>query len=250
MISTAGINKNLKKILFTGIIVFLSLNSTAQITSGKIVFERKTNLKKRLGDNPRMKNFITEENKYRIENFEMYFNDSTCVFLPLPDEGPSEGMMKYFTTHNTVYQNIIKREKFIVMDLWGNPAYIKDTMDYRKWKVTESKRMICGYNCRKAIWAMNDSTRIYAWFSVDIVPSIGPEGFEGLPGAILGLATEDGSVIYFAKEVKAMDPPAGILKYEDKGKDVYTEEALKAILKERMSQWMKPKDLDAMFSWL
>jgi GLPGLI family protein len=97
---------------------------------------------------------------------------------------------------------------------------------------------------------MNDSTRIYAWFSVDIVPSIGPEGFEGLPGAILGLATEDGSVIYFAKEVKAMDPPAGILKYEDKGKDVYTEEALKAILKERMSQWMKPKDLDAMFSWL
>ena len=99
MISTAGINKNLKKILFTGIIVFLSLNSTAQITSGKIVFERKTNLKKRLGDNPRMKNFITEENKYRIEDFEMYFNDSTCVFLPLPDEEPSEGMMKYFTTH-------------------------------------------------------------------------------------------------------------------------------------------------------
>ncbi|MCX6292662.1 MAG: hypothetical protein NT126_13025 [Bacteroidetes bacterium] len=32
----------------------------------------------------------------------------------------------------------------------------------------------------------------------------GPESFVGLPGAILGLATEDGSVIYFAKNVEAV----------------------------------------------
>jgi GLPGLI family protein len=246
MISKAGI----KNYLFTGLLTLITLSSMAQINSGRIVFERKTNLKKTMGDNPRMKNFITEENKYRIENFELYFNDSSCVFMPLPDEEPAQGMMKYFTTHNTVYQNINKREKFIVMDLWGNPAYIKDTMDNRNWKITENTRMISGYNCRKAIWEMNDSTRIYAWFSVDIVPSVGPEGLQGLPGAILGLATEDGSIIYFAKEVKAMDPPAGILKYDEKGKDVYTEEALKAILAERMKQWVKPRDLDAMFSWL
>jgi GLPGLI family protein len=29
--------------------------------------------------------------------------------------------------------------------------------------------------------------------------SIGPEGISGLPGAILGLAREDGSIVYFAK---------------------------------------------------
>ncbi len=239
-----------KKILAVVVVALLSLSSFGQMSSGKIVFERKTNLKKRLGDNPRLKNFITEENKYRIENFELYFNDSMSIFRPIESDEPEQGMMKYFTTHNTVYQNVNQREKFIVMDLWGNPAYIKDTIDKRDWKVTESKRVISGYNCRKSIWNMNDSTRIYAWFSVEVVPSIGPEGFGGLPGAILGLATEDGSVIYFAKTVEAVVLPVNVLNYDEKGKDVYTEDALKAILAERMKQWMKPQDLEAMFSWL
>lgn len=246
MISAAGI----KKLIFAGLLILFSYDSTAQITSGRIVFERRTNLKKRFGKDPRMGKMITEQNKIRIENFELFFNDSTCVFRALPDDEPAEGFLKYLTTRNTVYQNINKQEKFIIMDLWGNPGYIKDSMDQRKWKITENKRVIGGYNCRKAIWEMNDSTRIYAWFSVDVVPSIGPEGFGGLPGTILGLASEDGGVVYFAKEVKAMEPPAGVLKYEEKGKDIYTEKEMMEELKVKMGQWIKPKDLEAMFSWI
>jgi GLPGLI family protein len=136
------------------------------------------------------------------------------------------------------------------MDMWGNAIYVKDSMDSRKWKITENKRIISGYNCRKAIWEMNDSTRIYAWFAAEIVPSFGPEGFEGLPGAILGLATEDGGVIYFAKEVKAQETPKAVLEYSEKGKEIYTENQLKEFLKQRVGQWMKPEDIDAMFSWL
>lgn len=241
----AGINT----VLF---IVICALSTQAQITSGRIVFERKTNLKKRFGDNPRMKNIITEENKYRIENFELLFNDTVCVFRPIAEDQPSaqQGFLKFLTNKNTVYQNLNKREKFIMMDLWGNTAYVKDTMDKRTWKITESTRNISGYTCRKAIWAMNDSTRIYAWFSSDIVPSMGPEGFQGLPGTILGMATEDGSVIYFAKEVKAMQPTMNVLSYDPKGKEIYNEEQLKAILFQRVSQWVKAKDLEAMFAWL
>jgi GLPGLI family protein len=248
MISKAGINRFF---IIAGLLV-LGHNLVAQVNMGRIVFERKTNLKKRFGDNPRMKNFITEENKYRIENFELFFNDTSCVFRPIPEDEVSsqQGFMKFLTNKNTVYQNLNKKEKFIIMDLWGNNAYIKDTMDKRSWKITESTRNISGYDCRKAIWQMNDSTRIYAWFSVDIVPSVGPEGFQGLPGAILGMATEDGGVIYFAKEVKQMELPAGVLLYDAKGKDIYNEEQLKEMLKERMSQWVKPKDLEAMFAWL
>lgn len=233
-------------------LIFLSISfgGQAQINSGRIVFERKTNLKKVMGDNPRMKNYITEKNKYRIENFELFFNDTSSVFKPIPDEEPVEGFLKYFTSRNTVYLNIDSREKYIELDLFGTPAYIKDTMETRFWKVTDSKRVIAGYSCRKAIWEMNDSTKIYAWFAPDIVPSVGPEGFEGLPGAILGLATEDGSIIYFAKEVKATNFPASVLKYEPREKNVYTKRELIEELKVKMGQWVKPKDLEAMFSWL
>jgi GLPGLI family protein len=86
---------------------------------------------------------------------------------------------------------------------------------------------------------------------LELVPSIGPEGFAGLPGAILGMATEDGSVIYFAKEVKAVEQPVVKLEVPNmKGKEVYTEDQLKEMLKGRMGQWVKPADLEAMFQWL
>ncbi len=247
MISKDGIKKLGLALLFIG--GFGA--SFAQITSGRIVFERRTNLMKRLGDNPRMKNFLTEENKIRNEKFELLFNDTTCVFRPIESDDPAaQGFMKYLTTRNTVYQNISSREKIIILDLWGNEAIVKDSMDERQWKITDSKRNIAGYQCRRAIWELNDSTRLYAWYAVDIVPSIGPEGFEGLPGAILGMATEDGSVVYFAKEVKVMSVPKETLNYTIKSKEVYTEEQLKEMLKSRMGQWMKPSDLDAMFQWL
>lgn len=247
MISKVGIKTGFTFLLF--LVIFSS--SYAQITSGRIVFERRTNLQKRIGDNPRMKNFINEQNKIRIEKFELFFNDSMCVFRPMEDEdAAAQGWMRYMTTRNTVYQNISSREKCIILDLWGTEAILKDSMDKRQWKVTDSKRNIAGYQCRKAIWQPNDTTRLYAWFTTDIVPSVGPEGFEGLPGTILGMATEDGSVVYFAKEVKAMTPPAGVLNYNIKSKEVYTEEKLKEMLMGRMKQWLKPEDLDAMFLWL
>jgi GLPGLI family protein len=170
--------------------------------------------------------------------------------MPVPTDEPQQGFMKFLTTHNQVYQDFNKNEKLVIMDMWGQETYLRDSIAKRVWKVTESKRKIGGYMCRKAIWEMNDTTRIYAWYAVDLVPSIGPEGFGGLPGTILGLATEDGSIVYFAKEVVAVKPPDGILKKEVKGKDVYTTAELKAILIEKMGQWVKPKDLDAMFSWL
>jgi hypothetical protein len=47
-----------------------------------------------------------------------------------------------------------------------------------------------------------------------------------------------------------MVPAAATFQYPDKIKDIYTEEELKKILLERMGQWMKPQDLDAMFQWL
>lgn len=231
--------------------LLISAGSFAQMTSGRIVFERKTNLMKRFGNDPRIGKMITEENKYRIESFELLFNDTLCVYKYI--ENPNEadvGFLKYLTSRNTVNQNIVKQEKIISMDLWGTPAFVKDSIHQRKWKITDNKRMISGYNCRKAIWEMNDSTRIYAWYSLEIVPSMGPEGFAGLPGTILGMATEDGSVVYFAKEIKEMKPTTEQLTVKLPSKDVYTELQLKAILAEKMKGWMKPEDLDAMFQWM
>lgn len=239
-----------KKIAGTLAFVLLSTVSIAQLTQGSITFERRTNLKKTVGDNPRVSRFLNDDNKIRKENFELKFNETSSVFKHIENEDEEDiGMMKYFTQRNTVYQDLDNNGFMVILNSWGQPMYLQDSMSIRLWKVTESKRKFAGYMCHKSIWEMNDSTRIYAWFCPDIVPSVGPEGFSGLPGAILGLATEDGGVVYYATEVKEMEVTAETTGFTEYMDETYTKEELKEILLKNMGKWIKKKDLDAMFAW-
>jgi GLPGLI family protein len=222
----------------------------AQMTSGRIVYERKVNLEKLFKDNERVRQFLPEGTKYRIEDFELLFTDSSSSFLHIETNEPNQGFMKYLTTHNKVYTDLNNNTRMAVMDMWGQETIVNDTIPPRQWKVTDSKRKFDGYLARKAVVEINDSTRIYAWFTSDLVPPVGPEGFGGLPGTILGLATEDGSIVYFAKKVEAMEVPKEKLSYDTKGKDVYTKEQLKKIILEKMGKWVKPEDIEGMFTWL
>lgn len=239
----------IKKGIITAIVVLCATASFAQITSGEIIFERKMNLKKMFKDNERVKNFLSEDVTWSIDSFALYFNDSLSAFVPI-EGGADKGMMKMLTPQNSTYKNINQNERIVSMNMMGSPMTVQDTLKARVWKITESKRKIAGYTCRKSMLELNDSTRVYAWFTVDIVPPIGPEGFDGLPGAILGFANEDGSIVYFAKRVKEMAPSQEVLTSKLKGKDTYKEEALKALLLEKMGKWVKKEDLDAQFSWI
>ncbi len=197
----------MKKIFVCGIsAVLLSLQAWAQtdyISSGKIIFERRTNLEKRFNDQ-RMKRFVTEANKIRIESFQLAFNDTSSYFAVVPSNEPEE--MAWLTTKNAYYQNLNKSSQLMMLAVFGQNVYVQDSLPQRTWKITDGKRTICGYECRKAIYQKNDSTRLYAWYSPLLTPSVGPEGFCGLPGTILGLATEDGGIVYFAKKIELSEP--------------------------------------------
>lgn len=215
------------------IIAFICLWMTthvalSQITYGKITYERKTNLYKKFKNNGDVKEWLREEDKNKVDVFELYFDDSLSVFKP--QESDLVERMSWATTKNVVYQNYSSNKRLTEKKIWGETFLVADTVRSFKWKITESKRNISGYQCRKAIWQANDSTRIYAWFCSEINPSIGPESFVGLPGAILGLATEDGGVIYFAKSVEVVKPePTTLLQKKSKQK-IYQASELKAQL--------------------
>jgi GLPGLI family protein len=203
---------------------------------------------KRFNDE-RMKRFVKEETKIKTELFVLYFNDTSSVFKPILSDAPDE--TSWMTTKNSYYQNSITNQKLSVLALFGSDVFLQDSISYRPWKITESKRKISGYECRKAIYQKDDSTRLYAWFSPEIIPSTGPEGFSGLPGTILGLATEDGGVIYFAKSVEALEP-----KQEDmslkigKAKPLTLQEFKQKIEKEYgNTPWGKRMFVD-IFRWL
>ncbi|MBA4242101.1 MAG: hypothetical protein C0448_15360 [Sphingobacteriaceae bacterium] len=200
----------------------------SQITYGKITYERKTNLYKKFKNNGDVKEWLREEDKNKVDVFELYFDDSLSVFKP--QESDLVERMSWATTKNVVYQNHLSNKRLTEKKIWGETFLVADSIRTFKWKITESKRNICGYQCRKAIWQANDSTRIYAWFCSEVNSSIGPESFVGLPGAILGLATEDGGVIYFAKSVEVVKPEQTTLLQKKSKQKIYKASELKAQL--------------------
>lgn len=244
------ISNGIKKYVAAAVVVLMTATSFAQVTSGKIVFYRKMNLKKMFKDNPRVAPMLNDDITWNVDSFALYFDENRSAFLPIEGDEMERGMMKMLTPQNSTYKNLAKNERTVEMVMMGTPMTIKDTVKQRVWKVTDSRRRIAGYMCRKSVLEINDTTRLYAWFTSDIVPAIGPEGFDGLPGAILGFANEEGSIVYFAKRVEAMEPSEETMTPQGKSKDVFKEDELKALLLERMGKWIKKEDLDAQFEWL
>ncbi len=235
--------RTFKNYLLLGVLCFNLLGAEAQITSGKIVYERKTNLYKKFKNDKYedVKDWLKEEDKNKTDFFELYFNDSMSIFKPQDSDLKED--MSWATSKNTVYQNFNKNKRLSIKKIWGEELYVEDTLYNRKWKITENKRTICGYNCRKAIWKANDTTKIYVWYSDEIIPNTGPESFYGLPGAILGVATEDGGVIYFAKSVEITKPALTLLTPKKGKNKIFTAEELKAKLKKDFGKYPWGKEM-------
>lgn len=239
-----------KKYLLFAIGAVITLGSFAQVKHAKITFERRTNVYKLYKDEPRMQNMMDyiKKNKIVKDNFTLYVNDSVSAFVP--EVKNEQGWAGWLTQKNACMQYLNSNERFQTIELWGTPVYLRDTLRKREWKITYDKRMIAGQECRKAIWQKDDSTKIYAWYSDDIELSTGPETFNGLPGTILGLATEDGGIVYFAKEIEItfVDPEEH--KPKVKEKDIKSEATLTAEIKERFDKsGYADKMIQGLFAW-
>tara|TARA_Y200000002_G_scaffold301662_2_gene256874 strand:+ start:1187 stop:1906 length:720 start_codon:yes stop_codon:yes gene_type:complete len=227
-------------------IVFNISCSIGQITHGVILFERKTNLLKKY-KSPESQRWLRGE-KVKIDRFNLHFSPEKSVFMPIESAVPSKA--DWATSKNTVIQDFSNNERIAIYNLFGESKTVKDPIIKRTWKITERKRNIAGYSCRRAIWPKNDSTRIYAWYTDQIIASTGPESFNGLPGTILGLATEDGGVVYFAKIVNEKYQNIDEITSEIKIKKTYTEKELKDELRQKAKSnpWMG-RIINYLFEW-
>lgn len=219
------------KITYILLFLVMALCASSQITYGKITYERKTNLHKRFKHWEDVKEWIKESEKVKIDEFELYFNDTVSYFVPIESEYREQ--YDWATNKNITYQYFNQDVKVTYKKIWGEEFVLKDSIFKRQWKITDNQRNIAGYNCRKAIWVENDSSKIYAWYTNELIPSTGPESFNGLPGVILGLATEDGGTVYFAKKVEVVKPTAAVFVLpKTKKKSIKTDEFKKQLVKE------------------
>lgn len=236
--------RNIKLLLLVSFSIGF-FNAMGQYREGKILYERKTNLYKRMGEGA--SKWVPEKDKIKKEYFELTFTDSLSLFQQKPTDIADP--MPWGTSRNMVYRTLRNDYYYSVRDIWGDAVHVEDSIPNRDWKITDSKRIIAGYNCRKAFWVVNDSTKIYAWYAEEIIPSIGPERFAGLPGAILGLASEDGGVVYFATEITFFQPQKEVFEFKraKKTQDLEsTREQIEIVMSR--NKWWK-SDVGHFFLW-
>lgn len=240
---TAGI-----RILVLLGMIFLGGAAQAQLVrEGKITYERRTNVWK-MFDDDRFRQMIGEKNKIKTEEFSLYFNDTVSLFSFITPEQPDP--QAWMTLKNTVYNKFNEHKRYVYMDMMGNSMTIGDSLIKHTWKITDKTRKIAGYECTRVIWQKDDTTRIYAWYTTDIIATVGPENIQGLPGAVLGLATEDGSIVYFAKKVDLMTPtPEQVAQPKKKGKQSTQAELVADLTEKLKGQPMGERIITGLFFW-
>jgi GLPGLI family protein len=236
------------KAAFSCLLLFALLPAQAQIREGKIVYERKTNIYKKFPGED-IKRWIQETEKTKVDAFELYFNDSISYFGP--EETDLKEAHSWATQKNKVYQNFKTGRVYSIKEFWEEDMHMTDSVKQRTWKIVPGKRNIAGFECHKALWQANDSLRIYAWYTNQISVSVGPESFTGLPGAILGLATEDGGVIYFARQVIPGTQDLAMLEPKKYRGKVYTAAELREMLEKEYGKesWGKTILRDIFYIW-
>jgi GLPGLI family protein len=178
------------------------------------------------------KKLIFKEGKslYKVEKSEDFEHEGTVD----SEHATSVFKIKIHEPDNRTYSDLNEGKVVAQQELMGKTFLIKDDLKKFDWKVSSDRRKILDYECMKAT-ATDDEHQITAWFTPQIGLGIGPGSYNGLPGAILMIETDEGIREIVAKEVSLSEVDVAEMVIPDKGKKV-NREKFKAIEKEKMEE--------------
>ncbi len=235
-----------KQILTILTLIFLApvvMQAQQFITKGKIEFERKINVHKQL-DGEGSGEWIQELKKsipqYDITYFDFFFDGNQSTYKP-GRENPNQRPNGWGTgpaSENIVHNDYSTQSFVSQKQVFESTYLVQDTLRKIEWKLTNDTRKIAGFNCRKATGLMMDSVFIFAFYTDEIMVTGGPEGFNGLPGMILGIAIPRINTTWFATKLELVPVTPKDLAAPTKGKKTnYTQ--LQASLQSSLKEWGK-----------
>ncbi len=222
--------KNLIAILA---VLGFTCQTQAQLTSGVIIYERKINMHKRIGDRrPELKDLIPEYNSSKME---LLFTPTATVYRrhkdpkaqPPSGRGGRFGMMQ---ANREVFRNLRSGDAVESREWDGKNYLIAGSEAPPTWKITGEQAKIAGYLCTKAV--LQDTTadrNTEAWFTLQIPVASGPENYHQLPGMILAVSINGDELTYFATEIIEEAPEPKALEAPTKGKAITRQEFNKMV---------------------
>lgn len=226
--------------LSTGLI---TSKSYAQFYSyGEIEYERNYNFKQAVQLEEQyqfMRQFAKQLPESMKSYYSLRFDQNKTEFKYERDtvEGGEQGgygrMMRRgmnVASQNKVWTDLNQKTQIAIKEVFENTYYISDSNQKFEWKIEDDVRTIAGYPCRKAVTKIHDSVVVVAFYSDQIMVSGGPEGFNGLPGMILGLVIPRLYTTWFATNVTILKPQLSAAEKPKKVKDANRESFEKDII--------------------
>ena len=224
---TIFLKKNImKNLLVVLLATFVLQVSNAQIREGKIVYEQKIDVHRRIQDE-QMKAMVPQ---FRTSRFELNFADDQSMYKmqeaePDITENTGHGniVMRFGGANTEYYKNFITQKQVEKKELGDKDYIIEDSIHQINWKLVDEKRTILGYDCKKASGKTERGSDVEAWYAEGIPVSSGPETFNGLPGMILQVDINKEELVVTAVSIeKSADKKE--LKAPAKGKKISPEE--------------------------
>ena len=199
----------MKKIFVAIAVCMIGQWGFAQLREGKILYQRKVNMHKRLtGEQESMKNMVPEFTTFKLE---LLFSETESIFKQIEEEedirdqvgGPQEGrIIVRMGAGNETYKNYSAGKVIELRELGPKKYIIEDSFHIQPWKLDETEsKTIKGYNCKKATTKNLQGFDVIAWYTDQIRCPSGPELYGGLPGMILELNIGDGEIVYSPLEI-------------------------------------------------
>ena len=227
--------------------ILASYASQAQYTvQGKIEYERKTNLHRRMdemaedGDNSWLERARAQAPKFVSAYFNLSFNTDNSLYEPGREAETKTNM--WFTqtpaAENVVHTDFKTGKVTAAKNVFEEKFLLEDSLRKMEWRIRDEVRTIAGYKCRKAVGIICDSVYVVAFYTEDILVSGGPEMFGGLPGMILELAIPRLYTTWIATKVDTELLPEKTFAAPKKGKKT-TEAELQKNIEGSLKRWGK-----------
>ncbi len=184
------------------------ITATAQtnfLDKVNIEFERKVSYWGLIKDlNPEWFEQSKERSPKEVISYYSFIGDANHSIYKQSKEPVIPRNMWYesFGEKNIVYNDYKTGTSIASKPIFEQTFLVQDSIQKVSWKYTNDTRNIAGFECRKVIGILNDSTGFYAFYTDEIMISGGPESISGLPGMILGLAVPGLHTTWFATKVE------------------------------------------------
>ncbi len=220
----------------------LVLGASAQTKNAKVTYDEKIAIKLELtGEAAQFASMLPKEQKATKT---LHFNEDGAIYLTekAPEateinqetEGGGEVRIKMNRPEEITFCDLKKNKKVEQKEFMTRKFIIESDISMGTWKLTGNQKTILGFPCQEAV--REDSVKKYtAWFTPAIPVSIGPGGFEGLPGLVLSVDVNNGEYTLNASKVEPGMADAKLLVKPTEGKKM-SKDAYKKMVDEKTAE--------------